>query len=152
MAVAKITQSSLHCNSVAKTGLSMKSPAPFFSLHWDLAGFVALTLCAIHCLTWPILLSLPAFGSSLGIPWLEPALISLAVVLATWALGRGWRMHRAWQPLAWAVLGFGLIALGRWVGGTREPPGTISGGLVVAWSHVLNWRKQRGCAYAAASE
>lgn len=139
------------CNSVAKTDLSMKSSASFFSWHWDLVGFLASALCAIHCLAWPILLSLPAFGSSLGIPWLEPALIALAVVLASWALGRGWRVHRAWQPIAWAVLGFGLIALGRWMGGPWEPPGTIPGGIIVAWSHLLNWRKLRGCAYAASA-
>jgi hypothetical protein len=141
----------LSCNCVAKTTLRMKSSAQFFSWHWDLAGFVASTLCAIHCLTWPILLSLPAFASSLGsgMPWLEPALIALAAVLAIWALGRGWRVHRAWQPLALAVFGFGLIALGRWIGGTWEPPGTISGGIMVALSHLLNWRKQRSCQWSS---
>ncbi len=132
----------------------MKSPAQFFSWHWDLAGFAASALCAIHCLAWPILLSLPAFASSLGsgLPWLEPALIALAVVLATWALGRGyWQVHRSWRPLAWAALGFGLIAVGRWLGGNWEPPGTISGGMIVAWAHVVNWRKQRSCQWSAES-
>ena len=131
----------------------MKSPAQFFSWHWDLAGFVASTLCAIHCLAWPILLSLPAFASNLGsgLPWLEPTFIALAAVLAIWALGRGWRVHRAWQPLALAAFGFGLIALGRWIGGTWEPLCTISGGTIVALSHVVNWRKVRGCAYATPS-
>ena len=131
----------------------MKTPGSFFSWHWDLAGFAASTLCAIHCLAWPILLSLPAFGSSLGtgVPWLEPALIALAAVLAIWALGQGWRVHRSWQPLAWALLGFGLIALGRWIGGDWGPPGAFLGGVAVAWSHVVNWRKQRKCQWAAQS-
>lgn len=127
----------------------------FFSWHWDLAGFFASSLCAIHCLTWPFLLALPALGSSLetNLPWLEPTLLGIAVVLAVGVLGYGYvRVHRSWQPLAWAALGFAVIAIGKSVDGPWEAPGTIVGGLMVAWSHVLNWRKQRAYALVQAEE
>ncbi len=133
----------------------MKNSASFFSWHWDLAGFTASTLCAIHCLIWPFLLALPAFGSTLlaNIPWLENGLLIIALVVATLALGQGYiRSHRKVQPLIWAGLGFGLIALGKWVFTDWEPFFTISGGLLVAWAHVVNWRASRSCQYAGVSE
>ena len=126
----------------------IKSIIGFFSLHWDLAGFATSFLCAIHCMAWPFLLSLPAFGSSFlaDMPWLETLMIVAALLIALAVLGHGhFRGHHRRLPLILALLGFLCILLGRTFFFDWEQLLTVLGSLLVAGSHFLNWRLSRIC-------
>lgn len=104
-------------------------------------------LCLVHCLaSGAFVIGLSAVSLS------APAshefhfyTLSIAAVLAAWALGRGWlRMRRA-APLVLGGLGLALMAVGVLPAmvGWPEVVLTVAGVTVLAVAHVLNWRGLR---------
>ncbi|MBK6947552.1 MAG: MerC domain-containing protein [Haliscomenobacter sp.] len=86
----------------------------FFSWHWDIAGFGASLLCAIHCMLMPLVLALGMFA---GAHWLMNPItdwifIGTSAVIASWSLLQSYfRKHRNLRPLWISGMGFlGLIA------------------------------------------
>jgi hypothetical protein len=105
--------------------------------------------CMVHCLALPLLLAvLPAWSTWLALPEsLHLWLLAIATPLSL-AIMVGRRDRAAGQaPLALAVLGLSLMALGLLVEGElAEALVSTCGACLLAAAHVLNWRwRSRSC-------
>ena len=97
-------------------------------------------LCLVHCLATAVLLALvSAAGDFFGAPVIHEVGLTLAMVLAAVALGRGVFEHGFMMPSAVGGLGLGVMAgaLSMPHGGT-EALFTIVGVMIVALGHRLN--------------
>ena len=107
----------------------------------DLVGTCVSLVCAVHCLTVPLLvtvLPLAGVGVLLG-GSLEILFIVASVVLATVSLCWGFRRHRQWR--VFVVLGAALtmIALGRFLASEPyELVFVVMGATALAAGHLLN--------------
>ena len=97
-------------------------------------------LCLVHCLATAILLGLlSAAGGFLGAPIIHEVGLTLAMILGSFALGRGILEHGFMMPSAIGGLGLGVMAgaLSLPHGG-NEPIYTVVGVLILALGHRLN--------------
>ncbi len=116
----------------------------FWSSNWDFWGFLASMLCAIHCAALPLILTFSSLGalSFLDNIWVEFIMITIALVVATTSLINGFfKHHHKISVIFLALLGFMMIGLGitsenEW----REATFSGIGGVLVAISHIINWR------------
>lgn len=114
----------------------------------DGAAAAISSLCLLHCLLLPVAIAvLPAVGGgiaegfSFDRVWLHWALIAVAAPVSCYALVQGVRLHHRLLPVALALAGFAVMALGAAAHGAGliEPVLTVSGGLLVAFAHWRNW-------------
>ena len=97
-------------------------------------------LCAVHCVATTVLLALVASaGGFLGQPIIHEVGLTLAMVVGSFALGRGILQHGFMLPSAIGALGLGVMAgaLSLPHDG-RESLYTIIGVMIVALGHRLN--------------
>jgi hypothetical protein len=120
----------------------------FFQLHADSAGFFASLLCAIHCSALPILISLGLMGSG---SWLHNHLfdwiiIGFGFIVAGYAIvGDYLKKHKNIKPLLMAVTGFVFLLVGMIDHHGWMLIFSVTGGIMVASSHVLNWKYSQTC-------
>ncbi len=120
----------------------------------DKYAISASAVCAIHCLSLPILLSLfPALGTSIfGQEFIHELLLWLVIPLSVISLSLGCKRHRSWLV---GVLGLtGLLVLiftavlGHDVlGEVFERVATVSGATLIAAGHLRNYAlcRQTSC-------
>lgn len=115
------------------------------SWQWDGLGIGVAGLCLVHCLTTSIILAVAATASSsLLNPVIHETGLLLAIVIGALALGRGALQHRLVLPLVTGVLGLFIMALSLAMPhGGREIAFSITGVLILAVSHYLNYRALR---------
>ncbi len=97
-------------------------------------------LCLVHCLATAALLGLLASaGGLLGRPVFHELGLTLAMVVGTLALARGYQEHGFMLPAAVGAMGLGVMAgaLSLPEGGP-EPFYTVAGVLIVGLGHRLN--------------
>lgn len=113
----------------------------------DGIGVCASATCMIHCLGLPLLLAaLPATAA-----WIDPGesfhaiVLALAVPTSAFALLSGWFRHRAFVPLAIGAAGLTCMAAGLVFANRAaiETGVTVFGSLLLAWAHLVNWRRRR---------
>ena len=97
-------------------------------------------LCLVHCVGTAILLGLLASaGGFLGSPIVHEVGLTLAMVIGSFALGRGILEHGFMLPSAIGALGLGVMA-----GALSLPEGgheaiyTVAGVMILALGHRLN--------------
>jgi hypothetical protein len=97
-------------------------------------------LCLVHCLATAILLGLlSAAGGFLGAPIIHEVGLTLAMILGSFALGRGILEHGFMMPSAIGGLGLGVMAGAISLPhGGNEPIYTVVGVLILALGHRLN--------------
>jgi hypothetical protein len=97
-------------------------------------------LCLVHCLATAILLGLlSAAGGFLGAPIIHEVGLTLAMVIGSFALGRGILEHGFMMPSAIGGLGLGVMAGAISLPhGGNEPIYTVVGVLILALGHRLN--------------
>ena len=111
----------------------------------DRVGIAASTLCFLHCLATPVLLSLSAVSVHF-LPSEERTHRTLAVgvtLIGIMALGFGYRRHRRKTSLALAALGLTLIFLAAFFGDRfpfhwEEVVVTLAGSCFMIAAHRLN--------------
>lgn len=115
----------------------------------DRVGATASFLCAVHCALLPFVLALLPF---IGLGFLadhrfERGFVLFACLLATLALGRGFRRHQEPLPLMLAAPGIALLVLGVSYLDTRSIIAhsvvVACGGLMLAAAHFVNLRIDR---------
>ncbi|MEL6719059.1 MAG: MerC domain-containing protein [Bacteroidota bacterium] len=115
----------------------------FFGINLDFLGFSASLLCAIHCISLPLLLSIGALS---GLAWLENELLEQGIILfsfvvASWSIGQSYFKYRIkLDAIAMVFVGFGFIFCAHFLAENLEPILMMIGGLCVAFAHYLNWK------------
>jgi hypothetical protein len=97
-------------------------------------------LCLVHCVATAVLLGLLASaGGFLGRPIIHEVGLMLAMIIGSFALGRGILEHGFIMPSAVGALGIGVMAgaLSLPHGG-NEPIYTVVGVMILALGHRLN--------------
>jgi hypothetical protein len=118
----------------------------FFGLNLDFLGFSASFLCAVHCISLPLILSLGLIGGS---SWLVDETIELvfvvaSIAIATYALGKSYfKEHKQIQPLRWAFTGILFLVISRFLETPAEHYLTALGGFSIAYAHYINWKFSR---------
>lgn len=76
----------------------------------DTVGQILSAVCAVHCVTTPLLITLaPAATSVLG--GAHPVLLVLVIVVALWSFVPGYRCHHNKQVVALALAGVSALAV-----------------------------------------
>lgn len=126
--------------SVVQTGQTKK---------WDLAGITLSVLCAIHCLSVPLLVGvLPLAGLGfVANHEFEWVMMGTIFVVAGISYLSGYRRHRR-REIFW-FLGAGVVvflAVRPFLSEELHPVATLAGGLTFIVGHWKNWHWHRhGC-------
>lgn len=116
---------------------------------WDRLGIGVSTVCAIHCLFFPVLIALMpvASVSSVSSDWLHPLFVILIAPTVYFAAKRS---HFARTVTSLLLAGFILILAGwlighYWLGFWAETVLTIGGSIVLITGHWRNYRHHQTC-------
>ncbi|GGO65784.1 MerC domain-containing protein [Bowmanella pacifica] len=114
----------------------------------DKMGIWASSLCALHCLLLPVLITLlPFIGASIfaGV-WFERIILSVSLIIGFWALLSGfYRYHRQIYPIYSLALG-GLIYWNKDIFGHDYEPFTIAvGAMLIIAAHMVNLKLCQSC-------
>lgn len=107
----------------------------------DLTALGLSGLCMVHCLALPLAAAaLPILGVWAEAEWVHWAFALTATPISLWALTRRPRP----APLGLGLLGLGLLYAGAAEFPTHEAETvvTVTGGLILALAHGLNWAHQ----------
>jgi len=115
----------------------------FFGNHLDFFGFSASLICAVHCISLPLLL---AFGSVTVAKWmanpiLEWSFILVSAIIVLASIFPSYRKHGKAMVLVMAVFGLFLIGVDH-LAHLHIIHHVLSaiGGVLIASAHFLNWR------------
>lgn len=116
---------------------------------WDRLGIGVSTVCAIHCLFFPVLIALmpvASVSSVLG-EWLHPMFVILIAPTVYFAAKRS---HFEKRVTALLLVGFLLVLAGwlighYWLGFWTETGLTISGSIFLIVGHWRNYRHHQTC-------
>ena len=103
-------------------------------------------LCAIHCLSLPVLLSVfPALGTTLfGKESFHVLLLFFVIPLSVIALSMGCKQHKSWFVAVMGILGIGLLIFTALYGHDTfghdgEKIATLIGASFIAIGHIRNY-------------
>ena len=99
-------------------------------------------LCLAHCLALPLVAAFsPLVATWAEAEWVHGVLIGIAAPLSALAL---WRKDQRLRVIVLALIGLSLMALGvaHWPSKNLETPLTVAGSLLLASSHVFNWKRR----------
>jgi MerC mercury resistance protein len=111
------------------------------SARLDLVGTCVSLMCALHCLTVPLLVTvLPLAGAGVFLGGsLEVLFLAASVALATGSLCWGFRRHRRWRMFIVLGAALTMIAVGRFLARESfELVFVVMGAAVLAGGHLLN--------------
>lgn len=99
-------------------------------------------LCVVHCVLSVVLVAaLSSAGTFLTDPIIHRVGLLGAVVLAAFALGQGYKKHRAVRPALIGLTGIGLMIVGLFAPhGWVEVAATVAGVSILAVAHLMNAR------------
>lgn len=108
----------------------------------DLLGAIASVACAIHCMLVPIIVSIGLMNTSHHGHSFDFIMLTIGLIFAIYSLGKQYMVSRNITPILIVLLGFGLLILGifshTWIL-------SVSGGLVVAYAHYINYSHSAVC-------
>lgn len=109
----------------------------------DKLGIWASGLCALHCVSLPVLLPVaPLIGASFfAQDWFEHAILVTSLIVGFWAMLSGYyRYHRQTYPLLSIAAG-GMIYWNKDIlGETWEPLTVAIGAFLIIFAHLANQR------------
>jgi hypothetical protein len=128
-----------------KDFLLMSTSSRVSAFSADKLGIWASTLCVVHCVVTPVLISVSAVFAHL-IPGEEKTHRTLAIgvaALGAIALVKGFRTHGRRRILGLMVLGLGFIFAGAFYGDRLPSHGyevavTMTGSALMIWAHRMN--------------
>ncbi len=111
----------------------------------DRAGMWASALCAIHCIAFPMLVTISAFSGLVFLddPRVEIGIITVSILLGTSSLFPSYfKHHRKIFSILILLFGFFLIGLSRFMVNVNESVLVSTGTASVASAHFLNYALQ----------
>lgn len=115
----------------------------------DRKGMVIATICFVHCVAGPLLLSFAGFTSLIGVSEkLEPVFVLSSLTLGAATLIPGYRRrHRRFSCLALFVAGLFCLLVVRHIQWLIVPEAVVVGvgALLIIGAHALNLRFSRMC-------
>ena len=117
----------------------------FFSFNLDFLGFITSFVCALHCITIPVIFSLGLIGSSsiTHNHYFDIILVGLGLILASSSIIKDYYKSRNIQPLTVGLIGMVLLIVGLSGHDFIQNICSVIGGCLLASAHVLNWRINR---------
>lgn len=103
-------------------------------------------LCAVHCLLMPVAITLvPAVGGlGLGDEAFHLWMVVVVIPISIYALLSGCRQHKRFSVPALGFTGLAVLVaaliFGHDLGEVAERALTLAGALLIAWSHLMNYR------------
>lgn len=134
--------------------LSRRAPENKKTAIADVFAVALSSLCLIHCLLLPALLVLVPALAVLPIADenFHLALVFLVIPISVFSLSLGCRKHKKWAVLIWGMLGVTILVFAAvfghdLLGETGERYLTVVGAVLVAISHIANFRlcRVRSC-------
>ncbi|MGB1217421.1 MAG: MerC domain-containing protein [Saprospiraceae bacterium] len=124
--------------------------AGFFSfLNKDFLGFAASILCAVHCAALPLILTFSTLSglSFLANHTIEFVFLALSAVFVLWSLVPAYiSHHKNAMPLVIGTIGLFIVFGSRFLPhGSLEHVMTAIGGVIIAVSHIYNYRLSKSC-------
>ncbi|HVK42443.1 MAG TPA: MerC domain-containing protein [Phenylobacterium sp.] len=97
-------------------------------------------LCMAHCLVLPLVAAFsPLLAAWAEAEWVHAAVVLMAAPLSALAL---WRRGQRPAVILLALGGLSLMGLGLWPFHDHETLLTVTGSLLLACAHVVNWRRR----------
>jgi hypothetical protein len=117
----------------------------FFSrFSWDVVGFSASVICAIHCVAVPVLLMISSISGlqALHSHTIENFILAFSAAMGSISIIPGWRKHhRKTAPVFLFGCGLTMIIISRLdLALLTETVFTTAGAILIATSHWMNWR------------
>lgn len=116
----------------------------FNNWNLDLIALSSSLICAIHCASIPVVLSIASLGKLhfLGNPLIECTMLGFGLVFIMLSLWPSYKNeHHKTKPLLCAAIGFAFIALGRLnLTESWEIGNTVIGASFLSIAHYLNWK------------
>ena len=97
------------------------------------------SLCLLHCIALPLLVTLlPVTALLLGSHWIHPLFVLLAIPATLSVI---WRARPGWSFLLTALSGLSLLTAAAFIEALvlYETPITTSGALLLAVAHLRHW-------------
>ena len=122
---------------------------------WDVVGIGLSVLCAIHCLSVPVLIGvLPLLGLEIvanhEFEWVMMAII---FVVAGLTYLHGYRRHGRKAVFCFLIVGVAVfLGIRPFVTEELHPLATVAGGMTFILGHWKNWHWQRPCCRSACYE
>lgn len=112
----------------------------FIGFNADFAGSLAAMICAVHCMAFPLLLSFGLVSTTGHNHAFDFIFMAGGLLIAGYVLVKDYiTKHRQTAPLLISVLGFVLLFFGIQSHGELFLL-SISGGLMITFSHYQNWK------------
>jgi len=104
-------------------------------------GFILSVLCAIHCLSIPIILAfLPSFAELLHLNlWLEIILILVIFLIGFWVFVKDFKSHHNKMPMIIFTIGLIIIIGTHFIQTNFQTLLSVIGGVFLVAAHIKNW-------------
>lgn len=109
----------------------------------DILGISASLLCAVHCIAFPIFMSLSFFNG-----WTHAqdhtfhwVILLIAIVLVGFAIIPMAIKHKYYLPLKIGTIGIVLFGIGLFLPCEIEKYFSLAGGIALIVAHYINWKK-----------
>lgn len=127
----------------------MKNKSITASVLWDRFGIGVSGVCAIHCLLFPVLISVLPLWSFAPVlhEWAHPVFLVMLVPIVFFASRRS---HYDRKITTLLIAGFFVVLIAwvfghLWFGYLFETTGTLAGSILLTLGHWMNYRHHRTC-------
>jgi len=111
----------------------------FIGFNPDFIGSAAALLCAVHCMVFPLLLSIGLASSTHHNHMFDFVFMIFGIGIAAFVLVRDYMKHRVFVPVLISIFGFVLLYCGVESHGSMFYL-SVTGGVLITYAHFQNWR------------
>lgn len=126
-------------SDITTAGILTKGNSP--SNKKDMMGVVCSSLCLVHCLLLPMLLTTGALGTAgalLASEKVHLLLLVPVILLAVLSFPAGYKQHGSYIPVITGAAGLILLLLALVLGETFETILTVMGAVTLISAHLIN--------------
>jgi len=111
----------------------------FIGLHADFIGSLAALICAVHCMAFPLLLSIGLVSSTTHNHAFDFIFMAGGLLIAAYVLIKDYLTHKDFSPLFISILGFISLFFGVESHGALFGL-SVLGGSLITFAHYKNWK------------